>query len=125
MLSLIAVGVGGFLGACARYSFSRLLSRFTFFPYGTLVSNIIAAFIIGITIGMGRQSMMLPERAKLFLTAGLSGGLSTFSTFSLETVTMMEQGNYVHAIGNILLNISLSIIFVLAGLMIAKILIKT
>jgi CrcB protein len=69
--------------------------------------------------------VLLPERAKLFLTAGLSGGLSTFSTFSFETIAMMEQGNYFHAIGNILLNICLSIIFVLVGLRVAKIFIKT
>jgi CrcB protein len=89
------------------------------------LSNIVAAFIIGLTIGVGRQSVLLPERAKLFLTAGLSGGLSTFSTVSFETVTMMEQGNYFHAIGNILLNVCLSIIFVLAGLLVAKIFIET
>ncbi|MDR0461250.1 MAG: fluoride efflux transporter CrcB [Nitrososphaerota archaeon] len=123
--SLIAVGIGGFLGACARYGFSKGLSRFTAFPYGTLVSNIVAAFIIGLTIGMSRQSVWLPEQAKLFLTAGLSGGLSTFSTFSLETVTMLEQGNYIHAMGNVLLNVCLSIVFVLAGLGVAKLVIKT
>jgi CrcB protein len=90
-----------------------------------LLSNIVAVFIIGLIIGVGRQSILLPERAKLFLTAGLSGGLSIFSTFSFETIAMMEQGNYFHAIGNILLNVCLSIIFVLVGLLVAKIFIKT
>jgi CrcB protein len=125
MFSLIAVGIGGFFGACARYAISEGLSRFTSFPYGTLLSNVIAAFLIGLTIGAGRQSVLLPERTKMFLTAGLSGGLSTFSTFSFETVTMIEQSNYFHAVGNTLLNVCLSIIFVFAGLFLAKIIIKT
>ena len=85
--------------------FRRVLLVFQFF-HGTLVSNIVAAFIIGLTIGAGRQSVVLPERVKLFLSAGLSGGLSTFSTFSLETVTMMEQWNYTCR-GNIVLNVFL------------------
>jgi CrcB protein len=118
------VGLGGFFGACARYGFSRVLGRFESFPYGTLLSNIVAAFIIGLTIGVGRQSVLLPERMKLFLTAGLSGGLSTFSTFSFETITLIEQGNYFHAVGNIMLNVCLSLLFVLVGLLTAKIFIR-
>ena len=118
------MGIGGFFGACARYCFSRLLSRFESFPYGTLLSNVIAAFIIGLTIGVGRQSVLLPEHLKLFLTAGLSGGLSTFSTFSFETITLLEQGSYFSAVGNILVNVCLSLIFVLVGLFVAKMFVK-
>jgi CrcB protein len=102
-----------------------VLNRFETFPYGTLLSNIVAAFIIGLTIGVGRQSVLLSEWMKLFLTAGLSGGLSTFSTFSFETIVMIEQGSYFHAVGNIMLNVCLSLLFVLMGLLVAKTFVRT
>ena len=124
MINFIAVGVGGFIGACLRYAVSRLLSRFAFFPFGTLVSNLIAAFIIGFIIGAERQTALLPERVKLLLSTGMLGGLSTFSAFSLETVTLIERNSYLQAAGNIFLNVGFSIIFVFTGLAAAKIFIK-
>ena len=124
MLKLLAVGIGGFIGSCFRYGLALLLSRFPFLPFGTLASNVIAALAIGFIIGAERQTAMLPENVRLFLTAGLLGGLSTFSTFSMETVNMIENSKYFHAAGNIVLNLCLSIIFVFAGLHLAKLLVK-
>ena len=124
MLKILAVGVGGFIGSCFRYGLTLLLSRFAFLPFGTLASNVIAALAIGFIIGAERQTATLPENISLFLTAGLLGGLSTFSTFSFETVNMIENSKYLHAAGNIVLNLCLCIAFVFAGLQLAKLLIK-
>ncbi|MPM68319.1 putative fluoride ion transporter CrcB [bioreactor metagenome] len=114
-MNFLSVGAGGFLGACLRYFLSRRLSPLADFPYGTLLSNVIAAFLIGLIIGLERRSALDPT-AKLFLTTGLLGGLSTFSTFSLETVSYLETGHYLLAVSNVGLNVGLCLLFVFAGL---------
>jgi len=120
-MTIVVIGLGGAIGACARYLLTKgLAAALPHFPYGTLLSNIIAGFLIGLIIGIERQNGTLPERTKLFLTTGLLGGLSTFSTFSMETVGMIEKGSYALAGANVLLNVALSLIFVFAGLMLAK-----
>jgi CrcB protein len=125
MLNLLAVGAGGFIGACARYGISRVLSQFPLLPFGTLLSNVIAAILIGFIVGTERQACLLPERIQLFLIVGLLGGLSTFSAFSMETIEMIERKKYFLAIGNVLPNVCFCLIFVVAGLQLAKLLIKT
>jgi len=120
-MAIIIVGLGGFIGACTRYLLSSVLTAaLPHFPYGTLLSNVIAGFLIGFIIGLERQAPSLSEHAKLFLTTGLMGGLSTFSAFSLETVAMIEKGSYVLAGANILLNVGLGLLCAFAGLMAAK-----
>lgn len=119
-MNFLSVGAGGFLGACLRYFLSRRLSFLADFPFGTLLSNVLAAFLIGLIIGFERRSGAIDPNTKLFLTTGLLGGLSTFSTFSLETVSYLETGKYVLAAGNIFLNVGLCLLFVFAGLWAAK-----
>ncbi|MDR1061637.1 MAG: CrcB family protein [Clostridiales bacterium] len=149
MKSLLFVGAGGFIGACARYLITKALDalplRFAagargpgaiagFFmwlvagnggqkaalPLGTLASNVIAGFFVGLIIGSGSRETALPADARLFLTTGLLGGLSTFSTFSLETAHMLESGQYAHALANAALNLGLSLLCVFAGFGAAK-----
>jgi CrcB protein len=118
------VGLGGFLGACARFAITRAFNMFLpQFPFGTLLSNVLAGFLIGFIIGVERQTAPLTDKTKLFLTTGFLGGLSTFSTFSMETVVMLEAGRYLPAGANTLLNVALSMLFVCAGLLAAKTLI--
>jgi CrcB protein len=120
-VGLIAVGAGGFLGACARHLLTKLLSvPGVALPLGTLASNVIAGFLIGLIIGLERQSGHLDRNWNLFLTTGLLGGLSTFSTFSLETVVFLQNRQYVNAAGNIGLNLACSIIAVFIGFACAK-----
>lgn len=124
-MAYLFVGAGGFTGACLRYLLTRLLSAaLPDFPYGTLLSNIIAALAVGFILGWERQTAALPVNAKLFLTTGIMGGLSTFSTFSLETVTMLEKGRFLMAGGNILLNVALSLLFALVGMTAARIVLR-
>jgi CrcB protein len=74
----------------------------------------------GLIIGIERQTTTLPEHLKLFLMVGILGGLSTFSTFSMETVAYIENAQYLKATANIILNIALCFLFVFVGLLIAK-----
>ncbi len=90
------------------------------FPHATLTANIIAALVMGLIIGIERSIGTLPPQTKLMLTTGLLGGLSTFSTFSMETVVMIEAGEYLRAGANVLLNVALCILFVFIGLYLSK-----
>lgn len=120
MVEFIAVGIGGFIGSCFRFSLTKLLSRTTnTFPFATLLSNVIAGFAIGFIIGYEQTAGNLTAKWKLFLTTGLLGGLSTFSTFSMETVNLFGEKKYLWALLNILLNLLLSLLGVVAGIWLA------
>lgn len=116
------VGIGGAVGSCLRYGTTLATLRLGFlFPLGTLLSNVVAGLAIGFLIGLEMQSLYIPPRAKLFLNTGLLGGLSTFSTFSLETVRLYSEGNYLLAAGNVVLNLGLSLLGVVLGMALARI----
>ncbi len=120
-MNFVAVGVGGLLGSCGRYLITRLLERFELaFPLSTLISNVAAALLIGLIIGVERQLPSLSAAKKLFLVTGMLGGLSTFSAFSLETVGYLEGGRYLLALGNVGLNVGLSLLFVFLGLLLSR-----
>jgi len=129
MVEIFLVGIGGFLGSIGRYGISKLfqpwqgsLLRGTLlgFPIATLVANVIASFLFGIIIGIGQENLNFSPRTKLFLTTGIMGGLSTFSTFSVETVTLLQNREWVLAIGNISLNLVLSLTFTFVGLLLGR-----
>lgn len=90
MDKLLWVGLGGALGAILRYSIS-LLPLKSSFPFLTLITNIIGAFVIGIVVGLFEKHY-LSSNINLFLKTGVCGGFTTFSTFSLETLTLLENG---------------------------------
>lgn len=125
MVKLLAVGIGGFIGSCLRYAITKWSGTFLVsFPLGTLLSNAIAGFFIGFIIGFEQQSVRISNNAKLFLVTGMLGGLSTFSTFSLETIDLFKSGKYLLFVGNIALNLGLSLLGVISGLILAKIFCK-
>ena len=84
------VGLGVALGAILRYSIS-LLPLKSSFPFLTLITNVIGAFVIGIVVGLFEKHY-LSSNINLFLKTGVCGGFTTFSTFSLETLTLLENG---------------------------------
>ena len=118
---LLWVGVGGFLGACARYLLNQLFHALSIsLPLGTLLANVLAGFLIGFIIGWEQQTVALSPKTKAFLVPGLLGGLSTFSAFSLETVQLFMAQKYFWGLANIGLNILLSFGGVLLGMLLAK-----
>lgn len=112
MLSkLLIVGVGGFVGAIARYLISAGVAR-RFpgsFPFGTLAVNVIGALIIGVLMAVVADRPILGEKSRLLLVTGILGALTTFSTFSLETFELMERGQWRFAFYNILANVILCV----------------
>lgn len=120
-LNILCVGIGGFIGAILRYLISIKASKvFTSaLPIGTLLVNVIGGILIGFILEINNRSL-LNENLKLFLTTGILGGLTTFSTFSWETINLLTNGDYLSGGLNIVFNISLSLIGVVIGKLIAK-----
>jgi len=118
---LLSIGIGGFIGAILRFSISGWVGKATTtaFPFGTLSVNILGSFIIGFLFLYFQQINLSPTQKALFIT-GLLGALTTFSTFSLDTVLLMEKEFYVRAFSNVLLNVVFSIGGTLLGMMVFK-----
>ena len=95
MSSFLFVGLGGAVGSMLRYGVSRIPFRGSF-PVATLLVNLLGAVLIGYVTGMAR-SRQAPENLVLFLKTGVCGGFTTFSTFSLEAFTLLQNGKYLYA----------------------------
>ena len=114
-MSWLAVGIGGALGACMRWHLSVWLnSLHSQLPIGTLVSNLIGGLWIGIAVAFFSQSNVSPEW-RLFIITGFLGGLTTFSTFSAESLELLQRGEYFWALGHTLTHLLGSLIFCMIG----------
>jgi CrcB protein len=103
----ILVFVGGGLGSICRMAISLMFRDFIklSFPVSTLLSNCLASFILGLTLYMFSEKFSFSELVKPFLIIGFCGGLSTFSTFSLETFELIKNGTFFMAALNVILNV--------------------
>lgn len=125
MIEFLLVGAGGFIGCCLHFFITKLMLPMPVqMPLATLFSNIIAGFLVGFLTGMEKETSFITPRAKLFLTTGMLGGLSTFSTFSMETINLFLASDYIRAFGNIIFNLIFSFLGVLLGMFTAKMLFK-
>lgn len=94
-MNLILVGLGGAIGAILRY-FISLIPAKTSYPILTLLTNLLGAIFIGFVVGMFSRGKITKNQS-LFLKTGVCGGFTTFSTFSLESVQLLEQGKLFYA----------------------------
>jgi CrcB protein len=117
MRKLIYVGIGGFIGACLRYLVSTNSSELfgTEFPYGTLIVNVVGGLLIGFIMELSLTTDLISPNLRLFLTTGIMGGLTTFSTFSYETISLFNDGSYMLGTLNTCLNLFLSLGGVVLG----------
>ncbi len=118
---LISVGIGGFIGAVLRFTLSGWVQKATSstFPFGTLCVNILGSFFIGFLF-LYFQHINLSPTQKALLITGLLGALTTFSTFSLDTVLLMQNELYTKAISNVVLNVVFSVLGTLFGMWVFK-----
>ena len=117
MINIVCVGLGGCIGAISRYLITLYSSKvfISKIPVGTLAVNILGGLLIGFILSLTLKTDWISPQMKLFLTTGLMGGLTTFSTFSYETVSLFSDGKLEVGLLNIALNLSLSLIAVLIG----------
>ena len=107
------VALGGGLGAVGRYLLSLIAAPWSF-PVMTLLTNFLGAVVIG-AVAQAAGQLPMSKSAVLFLKTGLCGGFTTFSTFSLETVELLEQGRWAAGGGYILASVGLCLAGVLLG----------
>ncbi len=114
--SIVAVSLGAALGALLRWVLSVWLNAsFPAIPPGTLLSNLIGGYIIGIAIAVFATST-LPLEWRLFVITGFCGGLTTFSTFSAELVIQLQQGRALWAIAAAGVHLAGSVLMTFAGI---------
>ena len=117
------VGLGGALGSMARFWTALLVARWCgeAFPWGTLLINVVGSFVIGwfasLTVAGG--AMPAPVAARAFVMAGICGGFTTFSAFSLQTWELLRAGNWPAAAGNVVGSVVLCLAAVVAGHLLA------
>lgn len=116
MPGFIYVGLGGAAGAVARYFISMLPSK-TEFPVWTLITNFAGALLIGFIVGFVSANTADSQRVTLFWKTGVCGGFTTFSTFSLEALGLLERGKTAMGISYIGLSVVLCIVGVYLGRM--------
>jgi fluoride exporter len=122
MIKLLLIALGGAIGTVGRYLFSGFAHRISntiVFPVGTLTVNLLGSFLIGLLWGWFENSVLSPP-LRSFLFIGILGGFTTFSSFSLETINLMRDGELKLALLNLLLNNVLGIGLAFLGFAITK-----
>jgi CrcB protein len=121
MGTVFAVGVGGGLGALLRYYVASLVQPAGYlFNWGIFFVNISGGFMMGLIIEASALRFNLAPDLRSFLTVGILGGYTTFSTFSLDSALLLQRGEYIQAAGYILGSVVLSILALFAGLWVVR-----
>ncbi|ANI60003.1 CrcB protein [Pseudomonas sp. PvR086] len=116
--SLAVIAVGASLGAWLRWLLGmKLNALFPTIPPGTVVANMVGGYIIGLAIAFLAASPTLSPEWRLLIITGFCGGLTTFSTFSAETVALIQEGRLLWALGSISLHVVGSLVMTAAGLL--------
>jgi CrcB protein len=121
---ILAVALGGAIGSVARY-LAGIGSGKLFglsFPWGTLIINVTGSFLIGAFVGLFALKWNLPEPARVFLTIGICGGFTTFSTFSLDAFYLIERGQIMASAGYMIGSVVLSVGALVAAIQLVRVL---
>ncbi len=121
---LLAVALGGAIGASGRYMAGVLATRFLGidFPWGTLIVNILGSFLMGILVSLLAIRFSVGNEMRAFLAIGILGGFTTFSSFALDFVYLFEKKQYYSAMGYMGASVVLSVLALFLGLSLARIL---
>ncbi|WON76115.1 fluoride efflux transporter CrcB [Serratia sp. UGAL515B_01] len=119
--SLLAVFIGGGLGSMLRWAVSLKMNPLhQHIPLGTLSVNLLGGFVIGLAMALFSRMTNIDSNLKLLITTGFCGGLTTFSTFSLEVVYLLQDGRFFWAITNMLINLAGSLAMTLLAFMLIR-----
>jgi len=127
-MTILLVGLGGFVGSVTRYLLSRSVQDWAgghWFPWGTLTVNVIGCLVIGLLAGLSEHRDLLGPNTRALLFVGLLGGFTTFSAFGNETVGLWRDGHSAQAAGNVALQLVLGLGAVWVGLRVARALWET
>jgi CrcB protein len=121
LYAVTAVAAGAALGAWLRWWFGMTLNHvFPTLPLGTLAANLTGGYLVGIAVEYFHHNTVLPPEARLFVITGFLGGLTTFSTFSAETVTLLVREQYGWASVTIFSHLAGSLVMTVLGIMTIK-----
>jgi CrcB protein len=110
------VALGSALGGVTRYLLGGLIQRGPGFPVGTLIINITGSFLVGLFYRYAAESALVSPEMRVFLTIGFCGGYTTFSTFSFETVRLLEDGETARALAYVALSVLVSVAAAFLGM---------
>jgi len=117
MLAVLSISIGASLGALLRWQLGLWLSTGNvLIPWGTLAANLIGGYLIGLCVGVFQHLPQLDPMWRLLLVTGFLGGLTTFSSFSAEVVTMLMAERWLMAFGTALIHVCGSLLLTWAGL---------
>ncbi len=119
---MLAIASGGAIGAVLRHLVGLVSLKFlgSGFPYGTLSVNVLGSFIMGVLVAYFAHHWNPTQEVRAFLTVGMLGAFTTFSTFSLETITLWERGEIISSALYVLASVVLSIMALAAGLLLIR-----
>ena len=124
MQKFLIIGLGGFVGAIARYAVSGLPHKWLngAFPWGTLLVNALGCLIIGAMMFLVQERRMFTAEVRYFIFIGFLGSFTTFSTFGYETLALFKDAQYTVALANVAANMTLCLVAVWAGWSVVKML---
>jgi len=122
MNNILLIAIGGAIGSVGRYGCQKWIYQLFPhpFPLGTFVVNILGSLLIGLFFGLSEKGNIMSPEWRIFLTTGLCGGYTTFSTFSFESLVLLKEGNYGYALLYIVLSVVLGLMAVWFGTIIVK-----
>lgn len=123
MLKLVfIIGTGGFIGSILRFYISKFVQEafFSTYPYGTFAVNVLGCLLIGLISGIAEKGTWMAPEWRLFLTVGLCGGFTTFSTFSSESFQLLRDGQLLYALMYASFSLLTCLAAVFAGYIITK-----
>ena len=122
MNSILLVGIGGFIGSILRYLvtiWSQGMFKELSFPLGTLIVNITGCLLLGLFNGWAENHQFFTSQIRLFLFVGILGSYTTFSTFSYETIELLQNGDTFHALLNVAIQVIVGLLAAFIGFQIA------